>query len=175
VNAVEKGQPCTLADQIEGIGRALTAKELADILSVSSITIFKQAKAGRIPCFRIGTCVRFDPMPWPIGCARISLGENLIHLLAHLLTARWLQVSHGRFHVGMPQPLLHRAQIDSRTQGPGGKCRAKFMQPEVFGLSWARSATVFRVSRKSSFGLHPAVGNTRPQVLSAFALATLTS
>jgi len=61
VRAVAKGQPSTLADQIERIGRALTAKELAQILSVSKITIFKQAKAGRIPSFRIGTCVRFDP------------------------------------------------------------------------------------------------------------------
>jgi excisionase family DNA binding protein len=59
--AVAKQQPSTLADQIERIGRALTANELADILNVSKITIFKQAKAGRIPCFRIGTCVRFDP------------------------------------------------------------------------------------------------------------------
>jgi excisionase family DNA binding protein len=61
VTAVEQGQPSTLADQIERIGRALTAKELATMLSVSTITIFKQAKAGRIPCFRIGTCERFDP------------------------------------------------------------------------------------------------------------------
>ena len=61
VSAIEEGQPSTLADQIERIGRALTAKELAQILSVSKITIFKQAKAGRIPSFRIGTCVRFDP------------------------------------------------------------------------------------------------------------------
>jgi excisionase family DNA binding protein len=30
-------------------------------LAVSRITIFKLAKARRIPCFRIGTCVRFDP------------------------------------------------------------------------------------------------------------------
>jgi len=43
------------------IGHALTANELADILAVSHATIFKQAKAGRIPSFRIGTCVRFDP------------------------------------------------------------------------------------------------------------------
>jgi excisionase family DNA binding protein len=55
------GQPSTLADRIEQIGRALTAKELASMLNVSKITIFKHAKAGRIPCFRIGTCVRFDP------------------------------------------------------------------------------------------------------------------
>jgi excisionase family DNA binding protein len=39
----------------------LTADELASMLTVSRITIFKQAKAGRIPSFRIGTCVRFDP------------------------------------------------------------------------------------------------------------------
>ncbi len=51
----------SLADQIEQTGRALTAAELARVLSVSRITIFKQAKAGRIPSFRIGTCVRFDP------------------------------------------------------------------------------------------------------------------
>jgi len=61
LTAVTKGQPSTLAEQIERSGRALTARELAAMLSVSTITIFKQAKAGRIPCFRIGTCVRFDP------------------------------------------------------------------------------------------------------------------
>jgi excisionase family DNA binding protein len=51
----------SLADQIEKIGHALQAEELARMLAVSKITIFKQAKAGRIPSFRIGTCVRFDP------------------------------------------------------------------------------------------------------------------
>jgi excisionase family DNA binding protein len=51
----------SLADQIEKTGHALTAKELAVLLAVSRITIFKHAKAGRIPSFRIGTCVRFDP------------------------------------------------------------------------------------------------------------------
>ena len=59
--AVAKEQSSTLADQIERIGRALTANELANMLNVSKITIFKLAKAGRIPSFRIGTCVRFDP------------------------------------------------------------------------------------------------------------------
>ena len=47
----------TLADQIERIGHALTADDLATILAVSRITIFKYAKAGRIPSFRIG-CLR---------------------------------------------------------------------------------------------------------------------
>jgi excisionase family DNA binding protein len=54
-------EPLSLADRIERIDRALTAGELASMLTVSRITIFKQAKAGRIPSFRIGTCVRFDP------------------------------------------------------------------------------------------------------------------
>jgi excisionase family DNA binding protein len=51
----------SIADQIEKTGHALTAEDLAEVLSVSKVTIFKQAAAGRIPCFRIGTCVRFDP------------------------------------------------------------------------------------------------------------------
>ena len=51
----------TLAEQIEHIEGAMTAEKLAKLLGVSKITIFKQAKAGRIPSFRIGTCVRFDP------------------------------------------------------------------------------------------------------------------
>src|SRR2546426_5966696 len=40
---------------------------------------------------------------------------------------------------------------------------------QLSGFKPARFATLFRQSRKSSFGLHPAVGNTRPHVLSAFA------
>jgi excisionase family DNA binding protein len=51
----------SLADQLEQAGHALTAAEVAAVLSVSKITIFKQAKAGRIPSFHVGTCVRFDP------------------------------------------------------------------------------------------------------------------
>jgi excisionase family DNA binding protein len=51
----------TLVEQIERTGHALTADDLASLLSVSRITVFKQAKAGRIPSFRVGTCVRFDP------------------------------------------------------------------------------------------------------------------
>lgn len=54
-------EPLSLANRIERMGRALMADELAEMLTVSRITIFKLAKAGRIPSFRIGTCVRFDP------------------------------------------------------------------------------------------------------------------
>src|ERR1700719_3987257 len=54
-------EPLSLANRIELMGRALTAHELAEMLTVSRITILKLAKAGRIPSFRIGTCVKFDP------------------------------------------------------------------------------------------------------------------
>lgn len=51
----------SLPDRIEQFDHALNAVELADLLAVSRITIFKLARAGRMPCFKIGTCVRFDP------------------------------------------------------------------------------------------------------------------
>ena len=51
----------TLADRIAGSGKALTAYELADLLSVSAISIFRLAKRGLIPAFRIGTSLRFCP------------------------------------------------------------------------------------------------------------------
>ncbi len=54
-------QSISLPDRIASIKRALKAEELAEILNVSRITILKQAKAGRIPSFRVGSCVRFDP------------------------------------------------------------------------------------------------------------------
>jgi len=51
----------SLAELIESYRHALKAAELAELLAVSRITVFKLAKAGRIPSFRVGTCVRFDP------------------------------------------------------------------------------------------------------------------
>ena len=51
----------TLAEQMERIEGAMTGDTLANLLGVSKITVFKMAKAGRIPSFRVGTCVRFDP------------------------------------------------------------------------------------------------------------------
>jgi excisionase family DNA binding protein len=51
----------TLADTIEKSNHALTASELAELLSVNKLTIYRQAQAGGLPHFRLGTCVRFDP------------------------------------------------------------------------------------------------------------------
>jgi excisionase family DNA binding protein len=59
---IDKPQPLSLADRIEQIDHALTAKELAVMLHVSPITIYQLAQAGRIDSFRVGTAVRFDPV-----------------------------------------------------------------------------------------------------------------
>jgi excisionase family DNA binding protein len=51
----------SLADRIEQTENALTAPDLAVLLSLATATVFKMARAGRIPSFRIGSAVRFDP------------------------------------------------------------------------------------------------------------------
>jgi excisionase family DNA binding protein len=50
-----------LASQIEKMGRALTADDLAELLSVSKVQVYKLASQGKIPHFRIGMSLRFDP------------------------------------------------------------------------------------------------------------------
>jgi len=50
-----------IRERIAAFGKAMTAEQLADVLGISAITIYKHAKAGKIPSFRVGTCVRFCP------------------------------------------------------------------------------------------------------------------
>jgi len=63
---VRKGEdaaelPRSLPEQLEKMAHALTAKNLAQLLQVSQVTIYKLAQAHKLPSFRIGTAVRFDP------------------------------------------------------------------------------------------------------------------
>ncbi len=51
----------TIASRLRGRRKALTAAELAETLSLSKKHIYELAKIGRIPHFRIGYSVRFDP------------------------------------------------------------------------------------------------------------------
>ena len=50
-----------LATQVETAGHALNAEELSEFLSVSTLLVYKLARSGRLPSFKVGTCVRFDP------------------------------------------------------------------------------------------------------------------
>ena len=51
----------TLANRIGSYRGALTARQLSELLSISAVTIFKLAKRGTLPSFRVGSCVRFCP------------------------------------------------------------------------------------------------------------------
>jgi excisionase family DNA binding protein len=55
------GATVFIADSVEQLDHALTAAELARLLNVNPITIYRLAQQGRIPAFRIGSAVRFDP------------------------------------------------------------------------------------------------------------------
>jgi excisionase family DNA binding protein len=59
LNTSQQSGSLSVADRIERSEQALTAEQLAAFLNVSKVTIFKQAASGRIPSFRVGTCVRF--------------------------------------------------------------------------------------------------------------------
>jgi excisionase family DNA binding protein len=54
-------EPKSIKELIAAYGRALAAAEVSQVFGVSKGTVFKQARRGDLPCFRIGTSVRFDP------------------------------------------------------------------------------------------------------------------
>ena len=56
-----KHELMSLASRMKSFHHAMTADELAGLLKVSRLTILRRAKRGTIPCFHVGSCVRFDP------------------------------------------------------------------------------------------------------------------
>jgi hypothetical protein len=50
----------TLKQQLLYISRPVTAQVLAELLGVSAITVYKRGRKNIIPCFRIGSSVRYD-------------------------------------------------------------------------------------------------------------------
>jgi excisionase family DNA binding protein len=55
-------QAMSLADSIHGKSRALTVNDVATLLTVSERQVYKLAAQHRIPCFKIGGSIRFDPL-----------------------------------------------------------------------------------------------------------------
>lgn len=51
----------SIEDRIAEFDRAMTVEEVAALFALHPDTIYKQARRGAIPCFRVGKAVRFDP------------------------------------------------------------------------------------------------------------------
>jgi excisionase family DNA binding protein len=51
-----------LADSLNGKSRALRVSDVATLLNISERQVYKLAAEHRIPCFKIGVSIRFDPM-----------------------------------------------------------------------------------------------------------------
>jgi excisionase family DNA binding protein len=51
----------SIGDRILAFEGALTAKDVSKLLKIDTDTIYKAARNGEIPSFRVGTSVRFDP------------------------------------------------------------------------------------------------------------------
>jgi excisionase family DNA binding protein len=51
----------SLASRVRNMHGALDAGELAKLLGVAKVTILRRARRGKIPSFRIGAMIRFDP------------------------------------------------------------------------------------------------------------------
>jgi excisionase family DNA binding protein len=51
-----------LADSLDGKTRALTVADVAELVNVSERQVYKLVAEHRIPCFKIGGSIRFDPL-----------------------------------------------------------------------------------------------------------------
>jgi len=50
-----------LADSLAKRATALSVSDVASLLNISERQVYKLAAEGRIPCFKIGSSIRFDP------------------------------------------------------------------------------------------------------------------
>jgi excisionase family DNA binding protein len=63
----------TLVERLRRMDRFITAEELSKLLAVSSVQIYRLARAGTLPSVRFASSVRFDPKvvaAWLQGGAR---------------------------------------------------------------------------------------------------------
>jgi len=58
---VQRETVSVLVENLEQRQRALRVSEVADLFQVSPMTIYRAAKEGNLPSFKVGSSLRFDP------------------------------------------------------------------------------------------------------------------
>ena len=58
---MQKQSVSVLVETLEKRQQALRVSEVADLFQVSSMTIYRAAKDGSLPSFKVGSSLRFDP------------------------------------------------------------------------------------------------------------------
>jgi excisionase family DNA binding protein len=66
-----------LADQIAEMRQALTVEQLAELLQCSKKALYKMVIRGTLPCFRVGSMIRFDPDTTAQWLRSRSLGKHV--------------------------------------------------------------------------------------------------
>ena len=69
-----------LADSLEQKRRALVVVEVAELLYISERQVYKLVAGHRIPCFKIGASIRFDPLAisvWLRAKMSSAAGESI--------------------------------------------------------------------------------------------------
>jgi hypothetical protein len=54
-----------------------------------------------------------------VGAVKLTnrdLYKDAVYLVTHGLISRWFQIPHRRFHIGVPEPLLHRRRSSPSQQ-----------------------------------------------------------
>ena len=100
---------------------------------------------------------------------RSTSRKNIIHLLLHSLVTGGPHISHRGLKIGVPHPFLYRPDIDSSPETARSECRAEFVQPKVLLVEVRAFSAGLQTIQKILLRLHPEVGNTSGQFLSAFA------
>lgn len=62
MNGVLGQRTAGLADALDRKTSALTVSDVAELLNISERQVYKLAAEHRIPCFKIGGSIRFDPL-----------------------------------------------------------------------------------------------------------------
>jgi excisionase family DNA binding protein len=61
MNGVPGQKTAGLADSLDRKTSALTVSDVAELLNISERQVYKLVAEHRIPCFKIGGSIRFDP------------------------------------------------------------------------------------------------------------------